>query len=372
VALLGYSTSLASHDPTPPAVPTPQPSEVTAAQQYVEPTGVVHDGIPISATKLNAPRVVYSVRVSPFRAEGLVTLAEAHISKCGENDTHTGGGQGDGDFGSPCERLQNNQEYNYAPHVGFKVVVGTSPSDTTGSIASSGRSQIDCNQAKHHCPLAMRANFLIPGSFVTRYVNFVVDAHHPNRRPGDVIELEADCLPTANSQPFEDYSNCHPPSPFVEIPNGSHGKLDVLRFGEGRGAGQGAVRDASEAGNAHIPDQTKKVVYSVAVNVDPGDVIEVDADLKSHPSNPANNPLVNAAVIMGDNATDTTGNHVTAWNGFNCHQNPCTHNKNGAVALGSGGLRYVNLVARPVNGGIDINTGAGGFLDVIKRLHFQP
>jgi hypothetical protein len=373
-ALLFVASSLsgASHDPTPPAVPTPQPGEVTNASQIVEPTAVVRDGIPISAQPQNAPRVVYSVRIPPLnRAEGFYARAEAHVSKCNQTDTVAGGGPGAGDAGSPCQLLNNNEAYNYAPHVGAKVVVGSSASDTVG-FASSTRTVRDCTEQKHHCPVDASAGFLIPASGATRYVNLVVDANHPNRRPNDVVELEADCLP--NSQGFEDYSNCHPPDPSVELTGGSHGKLNVIRFGEGRGGDQAAIRDATEQVN-QIPDGQKRVVYSVAVNVDAGDVIDVDADLKTSPAGAAGNPLVNAAVIMADSSTDTSGNHVSAWNGFNCNNlntNPCTSNKHGAATLGAGGTRYVNLVARPTRDNIDVHTGAGGFLDVIARPRFSP
>jgi hypothetical protein len=329
--------------PTPPVASQASAGGVALGTQVVEPWQYVHDGIPVSAVQHNAPRVVYSVQVNvPAPGEYMLVRGEVLMSKCNEPDTLAGGGQGQGDTGSPCEPLPDNQPYGYDPDVHAKIVVGPTPTSTAGGSWTTRT----CTKERHHCPLALSEPIGVgPG---THYVNLVVSADDPQRRPDDVVELEADCAGAA--RPYDD---CHPAGGFTELFDGSHGKLDVVRFGAGRTANMPAVTDASRNVTSLPDSQTtadpKRVVYSVPVSLGAGDLIDVDAELRTAPAGPTGNPLVSAAVIIADSPTATTGEHVTAWNGANCNNpnsNPCTNRKFGVGLSWVQQVRYVNVVAR--------------------------
>jgi hypothetical protein len=348
--------------------PNPQPREVTLGTQVVEPKDLVRTGILIDGQ----PRVVYTVQIPAHNSvEAIFVRGEVHVSKCNDNDIKAGGGTGRGDYGSPCEKLNN--AYGYSPNVGVRLVVANDPTDPAGF----GQTAWDvraCTQEKHHCAQEMTGGFFIPASGSEQYVNLVVRANHPNAGARHMIELEADCLPTANSGGFEDYSNCEPPPAESESQGGSHGKLDVMRFGQGRASDPGGVRTSNERVSRINDGAGRTVVYSVPVNVGVNDVIDVHAELWSTPTDGTpGNPYVSADVIIGDNAGDTSGKHITAWNGSNCNNpnsNPCKNRKRGAALAPAGGTRYINLVARPVRHHIQIHNS--GFLDVTVRKHFWP
>jgi hypothetical protein len=191
----------------------------------------------------------------------------------------------------------------------------------------------------------------------------VVSAYHQNQN-GEVVELESDCAGPDN------YADCHYPSPFEELPGGSHGKLDVMRLDPAHSGL--TLLPTSAAVTPTIPQTgTKVVVYSHQVNnLAAGDVLEFHTQVRAQPHN--GNPLINAGVILADGPSDTSGNFVTAWNGFNCDNvnGSCTSEKRGLAQLGSGGTRYANVVAKAERHGFDVL--GGGFFNVVVRKRFSP
>jgi hypothetical protein len=356
-------------DPTPPDAPAPAANEVTLGSQILEPWDVTRNGIPISTNlgNTNKMRVVYSVRIPPHARQRDAAHpgrgARLEMQRRGyapEPNGLPGGGRGD--VNSPCESLPAGNAYDFTPRVAARAIVATSPAAVSSSIQTAWDDR-NCTREGHHCPRLVVGSLVAPPSFTPQYVNLVVSAYHQNQN-GEMVELESDCMGTDN------YGDCHYPSPFEEVPAGSHGKLDVMRLGPQYSGAE--LLPTSTIQQSPIPQTGNKVVvYSRQVNnLDPGDVLEAHTQVRAQPHN--DNPLINIGVIMAEGTLDTTGNFVTAWNGFNCDNvnGCCTSEKRGLARLGAGGTRWVNVVAKAEQNGFDVLSS--GFLNVVVRKRFSP
>jgi hypothetical protein len=258
-----------------------------------------------------------------------------------------------------------NAPYDYNPRFSAAFVLGDSPTDATGKRVSPWKNTT-CTQSQHHCALALpEAAVLGLPDAAEKYVNLVVtaDANGANAKSWHVMEVEQHhgALAVTRIAPGAQLGVIQKHSTTVLETN----KLSVDKFGSG-------------------PPADKRRLYQAKLQgLKPGDVIDVDAQLRAYLGNYKCTPLITTEIIVSADPSATqpgaNGARITVKNGRNCPDHTsdgCKYAESGAARLGSGApsTMYVTYLA---TAGRSCAAGDGsnkwwldpkyGFLDVNVR-----
>lgn len=264
------------------------------------------------------------------------------------------------------------RRYHYSPVVGGELRLASRRSDTggEGTVALGGRRTVTCSQRlpdrNHHCPLvfadpatALKDLGRVPCDPDECRINFVVDAHHPNARPGNRLVIGAD----------------RPDGSVVQ----DRGRVSAIVFREGfeTRALENRVDRPTRRRLPMVPGALgnrkggREVTYSARVpNVERGTVISAEAWQRTEIGHLPYSAFVSTQLILASGRGRTSPDrvvrrsatfhgHLTETSGFNCTQGPsefrtpCLSHRAGLVQLRSEPRRegrpvpiYVNLVSR--------------------------
>jgi hypothetical protein len=262
--------------------------------------------------------------------------------------------------------------YRYSPVIQGRLILADGMQVTGGANAISlGKAdQNVCRQTigdrEHHCMLVPTGSHDIGGGAAlpcdpaSCHVNFVVDAHDPRARGGDVVVVGG------------------------QRPNGDvlqdKGRLNAVVLGAGAGQ-DAAVLEAHRRQMERLPlNLSKQVVYSQRLEgLRDHEELEVEATMVTNISHLPYATRVGARLILAKGRTATgqgrvvkeiaeLNGEIAENNGFNCTQaeSPCLTRKVGVLSMkrDAPGPLYVNLVA--ITGPKNVNAGPGDRVRVGK------
>lgn len=288
------------------------------------------------------------------------------------------------------------RRYGFSPAVGAQLRVAGRRGATgrRGTVALTDRKTLRCGQRRpnrnHHCPIVFGSS--APAGGVRSLpcaprgcrLNLVLDAHHPEARPGNRLVIGTDRPDGSISQ--------------------DRGRVSALVFREGFETT--ALRNSSDRRRRrHLPMVSGSlghrkgghaVVYSVRVlEVERGTVIGADATQRLAIGHLPYAAFMGAELILAQDSgatrpssvvkrAATFNGHLSETNGFNCTQGPsafrtpCETRKAGFVQIRNAPVQggdpvplYVNLVARTfpkltsARGGDRARVLPGGGIDVV-------
>lgn len=271
--------------------------------------------LPITAPGAPQQRVIYSVRLDRRLARSTVHLrGMVQTAYCRSGDLRG--------VNKPDHPCAGTVAYDYDPKVHVQAVLATSPTAISGRLLRSWEG-VTCRDITHHCPVFVSADRL-PVAGAGRFVNLVARAHAEGAVPGQV-------LPVERRQGQLQVMQARAPIP-------------VRTFATGVKQGSFAV----SAGGSDAPEASERpaVIFSRAVTVGVGDVLDVRTSFRLTENSPDNAPFTGTAILLSRSPRATEpapGMTIIRRAGENCPQT-CSFGRLGALRSPVAGRVYVNVV----------------------------
>lgn len=268
-------------------------------------------------------KVIYSVALEDLTPDEKISVrGEVQMTTCQKSDLPD----------TPCKRITP-----FDPHYKTRVILGTSPTDASGTALTPERDET-CSHFKHHCALALPEG-VKSGLKGTRFVNLVVRVDGGGNSGNDLM-----------------------------IVDDTHGHVTVTRMAKGSDV-QGQKVQAKQLKTGWMglnmenkePRQPRTIFQAEIKNAKPGEIIDADAVIEAitdgnggKPSGcqGAREPLLSHQIFVSKNkdpfAKGSKIGELTEKNGQNCDlDDTCTYHKSGAAQLDKGvsGTVYVSLVS---------------------------
>lgn len=277
--------------------------------------------LPIQSTTGSAPRVLYSVRLSPTAVSSTIDLrSTTQLGTCRSTDI-----SGEN---NPQGECRGSAPYDFEPRFGWRIVLARSPTDPRGqTVVRNWRSTV-CPNVVHHCPVGVAVDgYRVAGA--GRYLNFVATGWNPAAQSGQVLAISHGVMQVIQRLPGS------PPlvRPHVTRPLGT-----VFP------ASPGSAKAGKE-------DERPALLFSQPVTVRRGDVLDIRTQLSFQIRNSKDNaPFLATYVFLTRDRRSVVaperGSPFAAFHraGQNC-PTTCAFTRLGAIRSPVAGAMHVNVVA---------------------------